>query len=702
MNLRPTILFFLLMLAFALRAAAEPPRAENALLDLSGWKWEAGGVVELAGEWQMYWEQLLPPAAISEGARLPSLIELPGNWNAKERNGRPLGPTGYGTFRLRVLLPPGDQILALRIPPIRSAFKLWCNGIAIASSGTVADNSEAYRPSYHPQIVALSETQGRLDLVLQVSNFDHRHGGISFPVSIGPHAEVIQQHNRRNMYGIFLMAAVFVMALYHLGIYLIRKKERSALAFAMYCFFAFLRIPLEGQYIFYQLFPGTDLIFWLKFDYLTFLGVGFGFCYFLSHLFPEEWSRRMTRIIAGVIGLMALVVVAIPVRASLIYVPLIQVIILLGGAYCIYVIVQAARHKQAGSGMMLFAVSVFFIFYVNDVLYYSSSLSTGVLTTSATLLFIFIQAFLLSSRYSNAFSLTEVYARTFQKFVPRQFLDRIAKNGISSIELGNAAPEEAVILFSDIRGFTALSEQMSPNEVFQFLNEYLSRLEPSIRANGGFVDKYLGDAIMALFTDEDDSNSSENALRAAIGMQGALKALNRDRAANGLPPLASGIGLHYGKVIIGTVGGGERMDSTAIGDAVNLASRVEGASKIYQVPVLATDEVVEALPVSHPFRLRFLDRVRVVGREQPVGLWEVRGTSDQSDHAADLARIALFERAVQEYLQGNFLPARQGFEAYLELVPADGPAQLYLQRCEEQSVRALPAGWTGVTDLGSK
>ena len=331
--------------------------------------------------------------------------------------------------------------------------------------------------------------------------------------------------------------------------------------------------------------------------------------------------------------------------------------------------------------MMFVALLIFILFYINDILYYSNQISTGVLTISASFFFIIIQAFLLSSRYSNAFSLTEVYARTFQKFVPVQFLDRIAKNGISSIALGNAEPEQAVILFSDIRGFTALSEQMGPDEVFGFLNEYLSRMEPPLRRNGGFVDKYLGDAIMALFTHDDGSPRAQSALRAAIGMKKALLEYNKERGRQRKVELQAGIGLHFGEVIIGTVGGGERMDSTAIGDSVNVASRIEGATKVYQVPILATDDVIQALDQPEEFRLRFMDRIRVVGRTEPIGIWEVIGLAEDEANPGLLAEIALFEKATNHYFKQDFEQARSEFQALLELTPEDYPTQLYLDRC---------------------
>lgn len=707
MNLRVGNIFRLLivfLLAFAAHwsFASEAPRAASGVLDLREWDWEADGTAHLDGDWAFYWLQLLSPDAMPAADAATTYFPVPKHWNGETAGGQQLNAQGFATYRLRVLLPPSEAVIALKIPPLRSSFSLWVNGTALARSGQVADRREAYTPAYSPGVFAIPGSEKMLDLVLQIANFHHRNGGPGFGLKIGTHQQILRQNRNHSLYEIFLLASLFVMAVYHFGFFVLRKKEASALYFGLFCAVAFLRVPLEGQYIFYQLFPEADLVLTLKIDYLTFMFIGLSFCLFLYELFPDEWQRGVLKAMVIGNGIFTLLVIALPLPTTAWSVPTGQLFVLLGGGYCVYVVVRAIRNKRDGAVMMLIALLIFILFYINDILYYSEQLGVGVLTTSATFFFIFIQSFLLSSRYSNAFSLTELYARTFQKFVPIQFLDRIAKNGISSIALGNAETEDAVILFSDIRGFTRLSEQMSADEVFAFLNNYLSRMEPPVRDNEGFVDKYLGDAIMALFPLHDPAKSSRNALRAAIGMQSALAAYNAEREKAGQAPLDVGIGLHFGEVIIGTVGGGERMDSTAIGDSVNLASRVEGITKLYRVSVLASEDVIKALDTRTEFRMRFIDRVRVVGKLVPIGIWEIVGLATDPTHAAEMAHIALFEKATDHYFQRDFVQAKAEFEAFLQLVPEDFVARMYVDRCAALQQTGVPADWDGVTDLESK
>jgi class 3 adenylate cyclase len=209
-------------------------------------------------------------------------------------------------------------------------------------------------------------------------------------------------------------------------------------------------------------------------------------------------------------------------------------------------------------------------------------------------------------------------AASFQRFVPQKFLAVVAPEGLENIKIGTAAPRRIAVLFSDIRGFTKMSEQMTPAEVFELLNVYLARMGAAIDEAGGFVDKYIGDAIMALFDDE----HTDSLLRAVVGMRTALAALNVERVAAGKPPIESGIGAHGGDVVMGTIGFASKIESTVIGDPVNVASRVEGMTKDYKVSVLITGEVVARLADPKAFPLRLLaGKVSVRGRVDPIDLY---------------------------------------------------------------------------------
>jgi len=181
--------------------------------------------------------------------------------------------------------------------------------------------------------------------------------------------------------------------------------------------------------------------------------------------------------------------------------------------------------------------------------------------------------------------------QTLEKFVPAQFIKRIESGNLDDVALGKGSSDNLTILFSDIRSFTAYSETMSPEQLFAFLNEYLKIMNDQIHHNSGFIDKFIGDAIMVLFDHLEKSNQMEaqHAVKAAIDMQIALKEYNLRRNKQGHQSIQTGIGILSGSVMIGTIGSEERMDFTVLGDNVNLASRIESLTKQYGAGILISD-----------------------------------------------------------------------------------------------------------------
>jgi class 3 adenylate cyclase/HAMP domain-containing protein len=220
----------------------------------------------------------------------------------------------------------------------------------------------------------------------------------------------------------------------------------------------------------------------------------------------------------------------------------------------------------------------------------------------------------------ESFAALRATLESFERFVPRKFISVIAPDGISNVQVGVGSERRVSVLFSDIRGWTSLAEDMAPAQLFQFLNDYLGRMGTAIDAHGGFIDKFIGDAIMALF----DDAHTDGALDAAIAMRRSLGEFNRERGVAGLPPIENGIGVHAGDVVMGTVGYASRIDPTAIGDAVNLASRIEGLTKDYGCPVLVTGAAVAQLAHPERYRLRLVDEaVKVRGKDDAIVLYEL-------------------------------------------------------------------------------
>lgn len=267
----------------------------------------------------------------------------------------------------------------------------------------------------------------------------------------------------------------------------------------------------------------------------------------------------------------------------------------------------------------------------------------------------------------------------FSRFVPRQFLQLLDKKSIVDVRLGDQVQREMSVLFSDIRNFTTLSESMTPEDNFKFINAYLCRMEPALIENQGFIDKYIGDAIMALF-----SGSADDALKAGLAMLQRLAEYNRNRDNFGYVSITIGIGINTGSLMLGTVGGKHRMDGTVVSDAVNLAARLESLTKDYQVPLLITHYTLARLQNPMEYSIRFIDKVRVKGKSKAVAVFEVFDEDEPQVKQDKLATKTIFEEGLFLYHRQETRQAAQRFEEVLSLNPKDTVAQIYQSRCMSQ------------------
>lgn len=269
--------------------------------------------------------------------------------------------------------------------------------------------------------------------------------------------------------------------------------------------------------------------------------------------------------------------------------------------------------------------------------------------------------------------------QAYERFVPSQFLDWLQKKSIIDVELGDCVEKEMSVLFSDIRDFTSLSETMSPEDNFKFINSYLYRMEPIIIEHKGFIDKYVGDGIMALF-----GGGADDALQAGIAMLYELKEYNKTRITPERTPIKIGVGINTGSLMLGTVGGRNRMDGTVISDAVNLAARIESLTKAYQVSLLISDRTF--LQLQHPdaYDIRNIGKIRVKGKSELVTVYEVFDADISEVKEGKLATLEMFTEGLSFYNLNSFSEAKKLFEECLRVNSKDRVARVYLQCCEKQ------------------
>jgi two-component system sensor histidine kinase ChiS len=230
------------------------------------------------------------------------------------------------------------------------------------------------------------------------------------------------------------------------------------------------------------------------------------------------------------------------------------------------------------------------------------------------------------------------------------------------------------VLFADIRSFTSLSEKMTPRENFNFLNSFLSRVSPVIRRNSGFIDKYMGDGIMALFP-----RSPADALRAGVELLDTVRLFNRHRANSGYRPIFIGVGINCGKLMLGTVGEASRMEGTVISDVVNLTSRLEELTRTFGSNIIVSRDLIAACPDTAGYPRRYLGSVPVRGKSDLVAVYEIIDVVDESR----VRTHDRFETAVRSFEQQRYSEATAGFRAVLAEDPTDVAARYFINRLLE-------------------
>lgn len=287
---------------------------------------------------------------------------------------------------------------------------------------------------------------------------------------------------------------------------------------------------------------------------------------------------------------------------------------------------------------------------------------------------------------------------TMSRYMDPGIADRLVASGA---ELLGGQSTMATVLFSDIRGFTTISEKLGPQGTVALLNEYFTLMVDCIAQEEGMLDKFIGDAIMAAFgipVGHDDD--ADRAVRASIAMIRALWAWNALRVEEGKPPVDMGIGLNSDTVVSGNIGSKKRMDYTIIGDGVNLASRLESACKQYGARILVSQFTMAQLRGT--YRTREIDLVVVKGKTQPVAVFEILDYHTEETYPNLVDALAYFRDGLAKFRQAKWQGAIKQFEQVLALNPEDKAAKLYLQRCQQLAENPPDADWDGVWVMDSK
>lgn len=659
------------------------PLAVNGVLDLREWDFAIDGIVQLDGEWEFYWNELIISDSTKPNQK--KIVIVPSVWNNTVEGIPERKAFGFASYRLVLKLNPQQrEDLYIHVQDFGTAGAVYVDGKKVLQNGNLGKTSETSIPQYLPRYTRISNLEENLEIVVEVSNFHHHKGGFWESIRLGTESEIIGFSKRRGYTDFFILGSILIMGIYHLGIFSLRQKDLSALYFGTFCISIAVRTLTTGERILFQFYPNIPWEFGNKLEYLSlYLAVPL-FYQFLRYIFPNEFSKIIAQISFGFHCVLVLLIIFTP---ALIYtqtlIPFELSFVLISLTIIVFFI-RAVYKRRDGALASAFGTLALIVAGINDVLHSQLIINTGYFTPIGLFVFIFFQGYMLSARFSKAFKdveeLSENLQRTnlaYSKFVPIKFLEMLDKKSITNIALGDQVQKDMAVMFVDIRGFTKLSSTMSPKDNFNFINSYLNRVGPIIRQNNGFIDKYIGDAIMALFPE-----SLENAIQASLDIVSILTEVNLEREKQGLFPIEVGIGINVGSLMLGIIGESERLESTVISDAVNVASRVEGLCKIFHTNILITENAYLRLKNKNLFPIRYVGKSLVRGKEHELKIYEVISPEKAEYSQKKIATKEVFESAIFLFETYKFEEAKLSFQKVYQINPEDQTTKYYLELLE--------------------
>ena len=373
--------------------------------------------------------------------------------------------------------------------------------------------------------------------------------------------------------------------------------------------------------------------------------------------------------------------------------PLGNLLLLLGAGFVAWFVVAFVRQTL----LALLLLGALGAGYLGATVFFYNTQGLFILTLPV------LGAFVLSGLFSLGYDFTlerlekNRTRRTLERYVSKNLVKEILDNPDSFYSSLRGVRLPATILFSDIVGFTTMTESADPEQLVKQLNEYLSRMTAAVFENNGTLDKFIGDAVMAVWGNVSSRGVAEDAkscARAALAMRRDLQWLNQKWKADKFPPFAIGLGINHGDVLVGNIGSQEKADPTVIGDAVNLASRLEALTRTYPVDILVGERASEL--IRDEFHLRSVALVQVKGKTRPVEIFTLIAEKKDARDQEFLQRLETYEAGFRKFRERDFTQAKILFSQFLEFYPDDALAKMYLERALEYEQQPPDAAWNAV------
>lgn len=686
----PLLISILLLVLIAPKQSVANPNISKGILELHNKELCLHKGIILRGEAALYWKKHLTYNELSNKEKPDAYVNLPSDWNSVEVNGVPIKGIGYATIAIKVHLTDSAQHipLAIKLPTIQTAYRLYVDSTLITSVGKAGTTEQETVPQYTPQVVYLGVQPKEFTLIFHISNFVDHRGGLWEPLFLGSYTSMQKRRELTLSYDIFFASILFILAAYHILSLLMLKRtgnKSTILRFAIFAFTIALRTLERGDKAITLFWPDVPFSILMWIDYVTLFAAVAAYHNYIHHAYRRWSSEIVNKIVLTVSLLFLLFSWVTPLRIHSHSVVYYQLFIMVIFIYHFYLSFTSMKGDRLRGGWLLFNTLVFLGAVLHDILADHSLANTLHMTPIGVVVVATTQAFLILEEHAGLYVKNIEYNnslksinRVLAKFIPVQFFKEINKSAIE-IELGDNSRKNMAVLFCDIRNFTTISENMSAEQNYSFVNEYIALISPHITENGGYIDKFLGDGVLALFID-----SPHGAVKAAQSIANSVRSSKLAETYKTGFPLRVGIGLHYGEVILGIVGTENRMEDTVIGNVVNTAFKMDEQCKEFGITTIISEDLLQVTDVN-PMWLRNLGNIAVKGKSHRIKVYELFDSYDfaKRKELTDTVRT-VYEAAVSQYEKGDFQSALLQFQEVLLQVPSDTVSSFFLGKCREK------------------
>jgi class 3 adenylate cyclase len=684
--LNKILILFLILFQFSCQldlVLKETPVVEKGKLNLIFWNFEKMGPIFLYGKWKFYWNEFIDPL---DPPATNYFTEVPSIWNDFKLNKNNPKGSGFASYSAHILLPLDGvkrKKLGLRLKEESTAYKLFIDGELITQRGITSKSREASLPQYGNRTVFFETDKEEINITLHISNYHHRNGGMWSTPILGTQEQILLLKYERNFVEFVLGGSILIISIYHFMLYFFRRVDEPSLYFCIFCLITLARIISTGEIFLVQFFPNIPIEIVTKLEYGSFFLLAPSFLKFIKVLFPEDIPDQLVKFFS-LLGLTMFFLTLLTNFkiynhfTDFNYIVILTIVVII----YFYLILCITRRRIDALTIFIFA-NIFCIFIFNDILGTLRIIHTTDFLPIGVFIFMLSQSIILSRRLSTAYRDVESLSielsslnNAYSNFVPKQFLSILNKKSILDVGLGNYAEKEFTILICGIRGFIQTSKHLSSSHVISFLNHYYYGVTEIIKENNGFIDKFVGDDLTAIFP-----NSPSDAVLASEEILEYLEKFNLNQRETNQREIRIGMGIHTGKVALGTIGGKDRMDTTIVGETVMIARTMENLTKSFHIPILLTFETFNQLDPEIRKYMREIDSVKINGREDFITIYEFfkHNNKDLSEKKIKVSNE--FFRGLTLFRAGFTEKAKIIFENCIESLPDDPVLFIYLNRC---------------------